>query len=147
MKVHMKGARQERADRKRREGGGMISAWFFTQVKPYFTSGCCNTSSVSPSRETDINEEGREVKKQGVIENKGPNPWLWKLWHRGSVWTPCLANNLESCKMWMRESSELIISHPWGRGDECELKENRSTAMVPQAVTPERRRQDRWHLE
>lgn len=146
MKVHMKGARQERAgvrtDRKRRWG-----AWFFTQVKPYFTSGCCNTSSVSSSRETDINEEGREVKKQGVFENKGPNPQLWKLWHRGSVCTACLANNLESCKMWMRESSELIISHPWGKGDECELKEDRSMLAVPRAVTPEQRRQDRWLLE
>lgn len=132
----------ERTGGKRRWG-----AWFFTQVKPYFTSGCCNTSSVSSSRETDINEEGRKVKKQGVFENKGPNPRLWKLWHRGSVCTPCLANNLESCKMWMRESSELIISHPRGRGDECELKEDRSMLAVPRAVTPEQRRQDRWLLE
>ncbi len=115
--------------------GGTISARFFTQVKPYFTSGCCNTSSVGSQRETDTNEEGREVKKQGANENKGPNPRLWKLWHRGSVCTPCLANNLESCKMWMRESSKLIISHPWGRGDECELKEDSSTLAVPQAVT------------
>lgn len=77
MKVHMKGVRQEKAAL-RTDGrkGGHDLAPIFTQVKPYFTSGCCNTSSVGSQRETDINEEGREVKKQGANENKGPNPQL-----------------------------------------------------------------------
>ncbi len=141
--------------RKRRWGrtdgkGGTISPRFFTQVKPYFTSGCCNTSSVDSQRETDINEEGREVKKQGANENKSPNPRLWKLWHRGGVCRPCLANNLESCEMWTRESTECIISHPWCRGDECELKEDSSMLAVPQTVTHqsgEAKTTDSWNTK
>lgn len=55
-----------------RKGGHDLGPDFSLKSNPI----SCQAVVTPRPRETDINEEGREVKKQGANENKGPNPRL-----------------------------------------------------------------------